>query len=138
MPDMVCRYAGLLRFALAPTGAGKGLFFSYEADVSLTQQGHEKLAADATLKNASLADRADQRFFFNRQLTRHLAGLPSLLTPAVPIRRVAYTVSGHPRQPEADPRFNIERRLDDFIAIEHFRISKKKAASGSPSCGIFP
>jgi len=59
-------------------GAGRGLYLSYEADVSLTQQGYKKVAADAQLKNASLAERADPRFFFNRQLAKHLTGRSNL------------------------------------------------------------
>ena len=57
-----------------PNGAGKGLFFSYGADLTLTQQRQAVVSQDASLKNASLADRADTRFFFNRQLTLKLKG----------------------------------------------------------------
>lgn len=70
-----CRYAGLLRYAVDPSGAGKGLFFSYGADLTLTQQRRDVIAKDDSLRNASLADRADGRFFFNRQLTQRLKGL---------------------------------------------------------------
>ena len=33
-----CSYAALLREAFNPAGAGRGLFFSFDADVTLTQQ----------------------------------------------------------------------------------------------------
>jgi len=81
------KYAGLLRYAVAPNGAGRGLYLSYEADVSLTQQGYKKVAADAHLKNASLAERADPRFFFNRQLAKHLteAKVPGVDAFVVPV-----------------------------------------------------
>lgn len=70
-----CRYAGLLRYAVDPAGAGKGLYFSYGTDLTLTQQRQTTLANDESSNSTSLADRADQRFFFNRQLTLLLKGL---------------------------------------------------------------
>ena len=68
----VCRYAALLRYAIDPSGAGKGLFFSYAADLTLTQQRYADL--DASVKTKPLHARADQRFFFNRQLVTPLLG----------------------------------------------------------------
>lgn len=64
----------MLRYAVDPAGAGKGLFFSYEADLTLTQQRSDVVNKDASLKNASLIERADSRFFFNRQLTIKVTG----------------------------------------------------------------
>ena len=71
---LVCRYAALLRYAIDPSGAGKGLFFSYAADLTLTQQRYADL--DTSVKAKPLHARADQRFFFNRQLVAPLLGKP--------------------------------------------------------------
>jgi hypothetical protein len=35
---VLCSYTALLREAFNPAGAGRGLFFSFDADVTLTQQ----------------------------------------------------------------------------------------------------
>ncbi len=40
-----CRYTRLLKEAFNPAGAGRGLFFSFDADVTLTQQRYAEKAA---------------------------------------------------------------------------------------------
>lgn len=64
----------LLREALDPAGAGRGLFFSHGADLTLTQQRWVAAAADTKLAAAPLWRRADPRFFWNRHLTLLLTG----------------------------------------------------------------
>ena len=71
---VVHRYAKLLSYAVDPSGAGRGLFFSYSTDLTLTQQRYTTLQADASASKKTLWSRADPRFFFNRQLTSVLTG----------------------------------------------------------------
>lgn len=68
------RYAGLLRYAVDPAGAGKGLFFSYDADLTLTQQRYKAVTSVESSLRKSIAGRADTRFFFNRHLILSLIG----------------------------------------------------------------
>ena len=75
-----------MRYAIDPSGAGKGLFFSYDADLTLSQQQYDKLAAGGKLENRPLYDRTDPRFFFNRQLVLPLLGT----RPAQPIPKFAH------------------------------------------------
>jgi hypothetical protein len=65
-------YTALLREAFNPAGAGRGLFFSFDADVTLTQQRYATISADSAAAGRSLHDRADPRFYWNRHLTQKL------------------------------------------------------------------
>ncbi|KAK9821752.1 hypothetical protein WJX81_003319 [Elliptochloris bilobata] len=68
------RYVALIREALDPAGAGRGLFFSHGADLTLSQQRWAAVAADPSLATAPLWRRADARFFWNKFLTLPLTG----------------------------------------------------------------
>ena len=62
------RYVGLLRFAVHPAGAGKGLFFSYGVDLTRTQQRRTDSGTQLDMQ------KADNRFFFNQILAKPLIG----------------------------------------------------------------
>ena len=62
-------YVRLLRRALDPRGAGRGLYFSHGADVTLTTQ---KWAALGQSPPPDLYARADPRFFWNKALATPL------------------------------------------------------------------
>ena len=76
----VFRYIKLLRAALDPSGAGRGLFFSYGADITLTQQRYTEASAKGEHAggNALLGERAEPRFFWNAHLLSPFTG-PALL-----------------------------------------------------------
>ena len=65
-----CRFVGLLRFAVHPSGAGKGLFFSYGVDLTRTQQRRSESQTNMDIH------KADDRFFFNQNLVKPLIGTP--------------------------------------------------------------
>lgn len=76
--DMGClddRYISLLRKALDPSDAGRGLYFSYEADLSLTQQRYSEIAAKGEKAGKSLGERAEPRFVWNRHLMKPFTGV---------------------------------------------------------------
>jgi hypothetical protein len=69
----VCgRYISLLRKALDPSDAGRGLYFSHGADLTLTQQRYSESQAKA---GKLLGERADPRFLWNRHLMAPFTGL---------------------------------------------------------------
>ena len=74
-----CRYVKLLRTALDPSGAGRGLFFSYGADITLTQQRFTEACAKGERAggNALLGERAEPRFFWNAHLLAPFTGAPA-------------------------------------------------------------
>lgn len=65
-------YVRLLKEAFNPVGAGRSLFFSFDADVTLTQQRYAALAADSAAQGKFLHERADSRFYWNKHLTQKL------------------------------------------------------------------
>ncbi|KAK9809957.1 hypothetical protein WJX72_002549 [[Myrmecia] bisecta] len=77
------RYIELLEHALDPLGAGRGLFFSYGSDITLTQQRYATLVAENAMAAKPLAARADPRFFWNKVLARPLteAGAHKFVVP---------------------------------------------------------
>ena len=62
-------YVRLLRRALDPARAGRGLYFSYGADITLTTQAWSELKGDAP---RTLAARADPAFWWTRALAAPL------------------------------------------------------------------
>lgn len=73
----VCRrYISLLRMALDPAEAGRGLYFSYGADVTLTQQRWAEAQADSKKAGRPLGARAEPRFLWNRHLMAPFTGAP--------------------------------------------------------------
>ena len=73
---MCCRYIELLKDAVDSKGSGRGLFFSYGADLTLTQQRVAILAENAEWTGQPLWKRADTRFFWNRKLALPFMGAP--------------------------------------------------------------
>jgi hypothetical protein len=63
------RYVALLRRGLDPSRAGRGLFFSYGADLTLTSQAAAKRDANAP---TTLHARADPAFWWNKALAEPL------------------------------------------------------------------
>ena len=79
-PCAHCRYIALLRKALDPSDAGKGLYFSHAADLTLTQQRAAELEAAGGKEDSALTARSEQRFFWNKHLLApFLGGLPSCM-----------------------------------------------------------
>lgn len=70
----VGRYIALLKDAFDPSGSGRGLFFSFDADITLTQQRYAAIAGDGPPTAKSLHARADSRFVWNKTHTQPLAG----------------------------------------------------------------
>ncbi|KAK9864404.1 hypothetical protein WJX84_006665 [Apatococcus fuscideae] len=77
------RYVELLKDAVDPKGSGRGLFFSYGADLTLTQQRVAILAESPDWVGQPLWKRADTRFFWNRKLALPFmeAGMGDLAIP---------------------------------------------------------
>lgn len=69
-----CRYIALLKDAFDANGSGRGLFFSFDADVTLTQQRFAAVAGDGPPGAKSLHARADPRFVWNKTHTKPLIG----------------------------------------------------------------
>ena len=69
-----CRYIALLRKALDPSDAGKGLYFSRTADLTLTQQRAAELEEQDGREDAPFTRRTEQRFFWNRHLLAPFLG----------------------------------------------------------------
>lgn len=76
-----CRYIALLRKALDPSDAGKGLYFSPTADLTLTQQRAAELEEQGGKEDAQLTARTEQRFFWNRHLLAPFLGEAAALYP---------------------------------------------------------
>ncbi len=72
------RYIDLLRTALNPAEAGRGLYFSYGADITLTQQRWAEAGEKA---GKLLGKRAEPRFFWNRHLLASFTGADLALQP---------------------------------------------------------
>jgi hypothetical protein len=68
------RLVTLLEDAVDPQGSGRSLYFAYGADVTLTSQRSAAVLSDAALSAKPLWARADNRFFWNRQLAKPLIG----------------------------------------------------------------
>lgn len=68
------RYIDLLRTALNPAEAGRGLYFSYGADLTLTQQRHAEAQAKGEKAGRLMGERAEPRFFWNRHLLAPFIG----------------------------------------------------------------
>ena len=71
---MHCRYIALLRKALDPSDAGKGLYFSPTADLTLTQQRAAELEEQGGKEDGPFTGRTEQRFFWNRHLLAPFLG----------------------------------------------------------------
>jgi SacI homology domain len=71
---LALRYLELLKEAFNPGTAGLGQYFSYETDLTLTQQRAAALAEDAVSGAKPAWGRADARFFFNRAISQPLIG----------------------------------------------------------------
>lgn len=83
-----CRYIALLRKALDPSDAGKGLYFSHTADLTLTQQRAAELEAAGGKEDSALTARSEQRFFWNKHLLAPFLGtLPSCMLHHRPMLR---------------------------------------------------
>lgn len=68
----ICRYVGLVKDAFDPARSGRGLFFSFDADITLTQQ---RFTASSGMEGASsLHARADSRFVWNKELIQSMVG----------------------------------------------------------------
>ena len=57
-----------------PSDAGKGLYFSPAADLTLTQQRAAELEEQGGKEDAPLTARTEQRFFWNRHLLAPFLG----------------------------------------------------------------
>ena len=85
---MHCRYISLLRKALDPSDAGKGLYFSPTADLTLTQQRAAELEEQGGKEDGPFTSRTEQRFFWNRHLLAPFLGencptpVPAALAPS--------------------------------------------------------
>ena len=75
-PGAHCRYIALLRKALDPSDAGKGLYYSCTADLTLTQQRAAELEAAGGKEDSALTARSEQRFFWNKHLLSPFLGQP--------------------------------------------------------------
>ncbi|CAL8466862.1 g6398 [Coccomyxa elongata] len=84
------KYIDLLRTAMNPAEAGRGLYFSYGADITLTQQRWAEAGEKAS---KLLGKRAEPRFFWNRHLLASFTeptkmpiaeGGPEVEVPAMP------------------------------------------------------
>ncbi len=78
------RYISLLRKALDPSDAGRGLYFSHGADLTLTQQRYSEAQAKGDKAGKLLGERAELRFVWNRHLLAAFTGASQLLT-TVPV-----------------------------------------------------
>lgn len=67
-----CRLLETLREAFNPEGAGRNLFFSYGADLTLHAQRQADVLADPVQAAKPLHARADRRFFWNRFVAKPL------------------------------------------------------------------
>ena len=84
-----CRYLNLLRDAFNGSGSGRGLHFSFDANITQTQQRAARLAADAGAAAKPLYASAEPRFFWNQKLLQPVIGalqdvgtlLPAKLLP---------------------------------------------------------
>lgn len=68
------RYIALLRKAVDPSDAGKGLYFSPTADLTLTQQRAAELEEQGGKEDGPFTTRTEQRFFWNRHLLAPFLG----------------------------------------------------------------
>ncbi len=64
----IYRYISLLKTALNPAEAGRGLYFSYGADVTLTQQRYAETQGKGEEAGRFVGERAEPRFLWNRHL----------------------------------------------------------------------
>lgn len=102
------RYLSMLEDAMNPAGAGRGLYFSYEADITLTTQRAALVAEDAVLAAKPLWARADARFFWNKQLaallleaadtSAHRFVVPAMMGMFRQLPSVTFAVGGEPRE----------------------------------------
>ena len=69
-----CRYLNLLRDAFNGSGSGRGLHFSFDVNITQTQQRAAQLATDAGATAKLLHATADPRFFWNQSLLQPLIG----------------------------------------------------------------
>jgi SacI homology domain len=68
------RYMSLFEHGLNPNGPGNGLYFSYGADLTLSEQKFVDVSGDSSKKGRALYARADPTFLFNRHLIEPLTG----------------------------------------------------------------
>lgn len=77
-PDALCqllllhRYLKLLKQGLDPKDAGQGLFYSYNTNLTLSEQRSSQQSADPPSKLAW--QQAEPRYFWNRHLAAPLTG----------------------------------------------------------------
>ena len=69
-----CRYLNLLRDAFNGSGSGRGLHFSFDTNITQTQQRAARVAADPGAAAKSLHATAETRFFWNQTLLQPLIG----------------------------------------------------------------
>ena len=62
----------LLKYAVDPSGAGQGLYYSYNTNLTLSEQRNSQQKADDSSKLAW--QQAEPRFFWNRFLAQPLTG----------------------------------------------------------------
>lgn len=102
------RLMDLLEQAVKPTAAGRGMYYSHGADITLTSQRVAALNEDATSAAKPLWARQDSRFFWNRMLAAPLLeGVDAQVARFVPpvmmgmvrqLPAVSFSVGGEPRQ----------------------------------------
>ena len=75
------RYAKLLKHAVDPNGAGQGMYYSYNTNLTLSEQRNAEQQADTPDKQAW--QQAEPRFFWNAFLAQPLTGV-QLLWQTIP------------------------------------------------------
>ena len=92
------RFAELLRTALTPAGAGNGLYFSYNTNLTMSQQRYasSQLSSGQASKPAWAA--ADPHFFWNRHIALPLLG-ERIATALHALQRLQHTIHHGCTQP---------------------------------------
>ena len=79
------RFAALLETGLSPAGAGDGLYFSYNTNLTMSQQRYAVSQQDPAQASRPAWAAADPQFFWNRHLALPLLGT-ALLCHATLVR----------------------------------------------------
>ena len=93
-PGLGCRFAELLRTALTPAGAGDGLYFSYNTNLTMSQQRYASSQLSSSQASRPAWAAADPQFFWNRHIALPLLGDTSLVVSCLTVPVMASCLHG--------------------------------------------